>query len=298
MYIPSFQKAGAQAQATEIIVPWPAGGETDLLVRPIVPYLSKHLKRPVNVTNVPGSFGVTGVAEAAKRATDGASLVVVHDYLFSVKRSGKSSVDPLAELIPVCGLISHPSVLGGHSARVVGVDLKSLLKGSQPIEAAWTSGPTSTNFMMLALIARDSGANLRFNGFRSKAAAISALNDGEVTMAEISPEVLADKANTNIVPLAVSSEQRDPLLPATPTLKELGINVSYSVLRGLAVPRGTPEAVRAQLEQACLATARESALNAELSKLGARTVALSGAQFAEALSRSRSLYASGVGPAN
>ena len=51
--------------------------------------------------------------------------------------------------------------------------------------------------------------------------------------------------------LAIASEQRDPDMPDVPTLKELGINIVYEVVRGLVVPKGTPAPVRAKLVEAC-----------------------------------------------
>lgn len=288
----------APVHALEVIVPWPVGGETDLLVRPIGPYLSKHLNRPVTFSNIAGNFGVSGVADLAKRASDGNSVVVVHDYLYSVKRSGKDSIDPAAELRPVCGLISHPSLLASSKLKLKNQDIRALLAKGRPLDVSWTAGPTSTNFTMLALIAQVTGADLRFKGYRSKAAAISALNDGEVELAEIGPEVLADTSSANVVPLAISSEARDARLPSVPTLKELGINVTYAVLRGLAVPRDTPAGVRADLEKACLAAGREKSLDDDLAKLGARAVSLSGDQFVRLFEQSRRLYASGIGPKN
>ena len=57
--------------------------------------------------------------------------------------------------------------------------------------------------------------------------------------------------------LAIASEKRDPEMPNVPTLKELGINIVYEVVRGLLVPKGTPAPVSAKLEEACAKAAKE-----------------------------------------
>ncbi len=287
-----------QAAALELIIPWPEGGETDALIRPIAPFLAKHLGEKVTPINIPGNFGATGVLEAAKRPADGNAVVAVHEYLFSVLRSGKLATDPLAGLKPVCGIVYVPSILGVSKAAAGAKDLKSWLDKSIKLTASWTIGPTSTNFMMLALLEKATGANLNFKQFSSKSAAVSALIDGEVDIAEINPEVLLDPASKGIVPVAISSAARDPRLPNVPTFREQGINVDYSVHRGLAVPQNTPAIVVARLEKACLSAATEGELDQQLAKLGARSVFLTGADYAKYLERNRVNYKSGIGPAN
>jgi tripartite-type tricarboxylate transporter receptor subunit TctC len=68
--------------------------------------------------------------------------------------------------------------------------------------------------------------------------------------------------------LAIASEKRDPEAPSVPTLKELGINVVFAVLRGLIVPKGTPAAVRAKLDDACGKAAKEPAFADAMKKQG------------------------------
>ena len=286
------------AAALELIIPWPEGGETDALIRPIAPFLAKYLGEKVAPVNIPGNFGATGVLEAAKGPADGSAVVAVHEYLFSVVRSGKLAADPLAGLKPVCGIVYVPSILGVNKAASGTKDLKGWLEKSKDLRASWTIGPTSTNFMMLALLKKTTGANLNFKQFSSKSAAVSALVDGEVDVAEINPEVLMDPANKGIVPVAISSPVRDPRLPNIPTLREQGINVDYSVHRGLAVPQNTPASRLARLEKACQAAALDPELDQQLAKLGARSVFVSGPDYAKYLDRNQADYKSGIGPAN
>ncbi len=290
--------SSVQAEALELIIPWPEGGETDALIRPIAPFLAKHLGDKVVPINIPGNFGATGVLEATKRPADGSAVVAIHEYLFSVVRSGKLATDPLAGLKPVCGIVYVPSILGASKAAAGTKDLKSWLDKSKKLTVSWTIGPTSTNFMMLALLEKTTGTHLNFKQFSSKSAAVGALVDGEVDLAEINPEVLLDPANKGIVPLAISSATRDPRLPNIPTFREQGIQVDYSVHRGLAVPQNTPASGLARLEQACQAAARDPELDQQLAKLGARSVFISGADYAKYLDRNRADYKSGIGPAN
>jgi tripartite-type tricarboxylate transporter receptor subunit TctC len=252
----------------------------------------------VTPVNLPGNFGATGVLEAARRPADGSAVVTVHDYLFSVMRSGKLATDPLAGLKPVCGIVYVPSILGMSRAALGGKDPKAWLDKAKKMNVSWTLGPTSTNFMMLALLQKSAGLNLNFKQFSSKSAAVSALVDGEVDLAEINPEVLMDPANNSIVPVAISSPARDARLPNIPTFKEQGINVDYSVHRGLAAPEGTSANMMTRLEKACQAAAADPELDQQLAKLGARSVFMTAADYAKYLARNRANYKSGIGPAN
>lgn len=286
------------AQALELIIPWPEGGETDALMRPIAPFLARQLGEKVAVINLPGNFGATGVQEAAKRPADGSALVTVHEYLFSVQRSGKLASDPLAGLKPVCGIVYVPSILGISKSALAGRDPKNWLDKSRKLNASWTLGPTSTNFMMLALLEKAGGISLNFKQFSSKSAAVSALVDGEVDLAEVNPEVLMDPASKSIVPVAISSPTRDARLPHIPTFREQGIQVDYSVHRGLAAPEGTPSAIMIHLEAACQKAAADPELDQQLARLGARSQFMTGADYARYLARNRTYYKSGIGPAN
>ena len=290
--------AVAPVSALELIIPWPEGGETDALMRPIAPFLAKHLAEKVTPVNLPGNFGATGVLETAKRPGDGNAVVTVHEYLFSVVRSGKLTSDPLSGLKPVCGIVYVPSILGMSRAALGSKDPKAWLDKSKKMNVSWTLGPTSTNFMMLALLEKATGINLNFKQFSSKSAAVSALVDGEVDLAEINPEVLMDPANKGIVPVAISSPVRDARLPNIPTFKEQGINLDYSVHRGLAAPEGTSASMMTRLEKACQTAAADPELDQQLAKLGARSVFMPAAEYVKYLARNRANYKSGIGPAN
>lgn len=283
------------AQAADFVIPWPPGGETDLLMRPIAPHLAKHLQQEVRVVNHPGQFGITGVLGMSKAPADGSTWVVVHDYAFSVEVSGKTEANPLKDLKPFCGIVEVPSVLA-TSRRAIGQrSPRDFIAGIGGMKASWTVGPTSTNYMMLALSAQKLGKPFEFRGYRSKEAAISALIDGEVDLAEvhINEPVPADKG---LVMLGLASDRRDPLHPDLPTLKELGLDVQYRVVRALAVPKATPPVQVALLERACRAAAAEPALARDLAAVGARAHFTPAAEMARLLEDRRTAYLKVMGP--
>ena len=222
--------------------------------------------------------------------------MALHDYAFSVLASGKTNEDPTRDLSAVCGIVEVPSILATNRKALAGRSPEAFLKSRRAFSAAWTIGPTSTNFMMLALVEKAARVRLEFKGYRSKEAAISALNDGEVDLAEVGPIEAGSQGSENIVMLGVASTQRDAGLPQLPTLKELGLDVDYRIVRGLAVPKATPATTQAELERACRAAAADPALDAELARLGARARFTGATDLASLFAARRRLYGSGLGP--
>ena len=288
--------ACAVVSAAELVIPWPPGGETDVLTRPIAPYMAKHLKQAVQVVNQPGQFGMAGVQALAQRAADGTSFVVIHDYAFSVEVSGQTPANPFKDLVPVCGIVEVPSVLATQSRALNNLSVKDFLARRDELRASWTVGPTSTNYMMLALTAQALGRKWDYRGYRSKEAAIGALLDGEVDLAEVHLNEAATGAHA-LVMLGLASDVRDPARPELPTLKELGWDVQFRVIRALAVPRATPADKVAALERACQAAAAEPELAKELAVLGARAKFTSAADMGRLLESRRQLFLRTKGPA-
>ena len=287
--------ASTTAVAADLVIPWPPGGETDLLMRPIAPFMAKHLKQPVRVVNQPGQFGMTGVLATAQAPADGATWVVVHDYAFSVEVSGQTAANPFKDLMPVCGIVEVPSVLATNSKAIGNRSAREFLANPGAWKASWTVGPTSTNYMLLALTSQRMGRSLEYKGYRSKEAAISALLDGEVDLAEVHVNETASGTN-RLVMLGLAAEKRDPLKPDLPTLKELGLDVQFRVVRALAVPKATPAAKVAELETACRAAAAEPELNRELAAVGARAHFTPAAEMARLLESRRTLFQRLTGP--
>ena len=79
--------------------------------------------------------------------------------------------------------------------------------------------------------------------------------------------------------LAIATEQRDPELPNVPTLKELGYNIVYEVVRGLVVPKGTPAPVRAKLVEACGKATSEQAFKDAMKLQGTRVAYLDSGKY-------------------
>src|SRR3954452_3225361 len=102
------------------IVPFPAGGSTDVAARLVGEYLSRSLGQQVYVENKTGANGNIGIEAAAKSAPDGYTILVSTDALSSNPHVYKMSIDPLRELVPVIQLSRQPIVLAAHPSLGIG----------------------------------------------------------------------------------------------------------------------------------------------------------------------------------
>src|SRR5205085_11021838 len=96
------------------IVPFPAGGSTDVAARIIAEYLSRAIGQQVYIENRSGAGGVIGIEAAAKSPPDGYTVLIVPDFVASAPHVYKMNVDPLKDLVPVVQLSRQPVVQAVH----------------------------------------------------------------------------------------------------------------------------------------------------------------------------------------
>src|SRR5262245_8977758 len=138
---------GAQAQdwpsrSLRFIVPFPAGGSTDVGARLVAEHLSRSLGQQIVVENKSGANGNIGMETAAKSAADGYTVLVTTDALSSNPHVYKMNIDPLKELTPVIQLSRQPIVLAAHPSLGVAAlaELIALAKQQPGLRYATGSG--------------------------------------------------------------------------------------------------------------------------------------------------------------
>src|ERR1041385_4126771 len=127
------------------IVPFPAGGSTDVAARLVGDYLSRTLGQPVYVENKTGANGNIGIEAAAKSAPDGYTLLVTADAVASNPHVYAGSVDPIKDLLPLIHLSRQPIVLAAHPALGVNslAELIALARRQPGLRYATGSGVNS-----------------------------------------------------------------------------------------------------------------------------------------------------------
>ena len=250
----------------KMIVPWPAGGDTDNIFRPFAPLLQKQLGQTVVIANVAGASGTKGAKEAKDAPPDGYTLYAVHDYIHSTYYAGVADVQ-YSDFEPICLLSSTASVLTA-SPKTPWSDWKGLLADAKARPGQITVGATlaSTSHFFPALIEKAAGIKFKYVSYEGLAPRMNAILGGHIDLTDSNMTQKGQVEAGKLKFIAIATEKRHPELPNLPTLKELGVNVVYDVNRGIVAPKGTPAPVLAKLESSCTAAAKEPAFAESMRK--------------------------------
>lgn len=238
----------------QLIVPYGAGGSTDVLARAISQVAPKHFPQPLVVVNKTGGGGIPGRVEVVKAKADGYTL------LFGWG-SGEDLVVPHQRPLPydvfkdfetVCRMSVHSIVLAvpAESPHKTLGDLVKWAKTKEYVTASVSTKGGSVDITFL-LFAKAAGIKVTTIPGKGGADAIAKLVGGHVDFGGGHPsEVLPHIKAGRLRGLAVAFDERDPSVPDIPTFREAGYNVvTAGSVKGVAAPNGTPKDVIAYLER-------------------------------------------------
>lgn len=234
------------------IVSFPAGGATDLVTRGLQEAFGRILGQPLIVKNVPGASGTIGTSEVAAAAPDGYTL------LFSP--SGPTVAQPhrmkltydLDSFDPICKLVEQPLVLMAPKTTKFKTiaDLVTDATAAPGKITYGTSGPGSITHLAMLALEKAAGIKLKHVPFKGSADAVQAMLSDTV-------DLYSDQANLvpqfDLFPIAVYGEARVDNFKDTPTVRDAGYDVVMTNYNAIFAPKGTPDAVKAKLGQACKA---------------------------------------------
>ena len=252
----------------KLIVPWAAGGDTDNIFRPFAAEFQKQIGQPVVIANVGGASGTVGAREAKNAAPDGYTLYAVHDYIHSTYYTGVSDV-AYTDFEPVCLISSTPSVLTA-SPKTKWSSWQELLGDAKARPGQITVGATlgSTSHFFPALVEKAAGIKFKYVSYEGLAPRMNAILGGHIDLTDSNLTQKGKVDAGQLKFLAIATEKRSPDLPSVPTLKELGLNVVFSVERGIMAPKGTPGDVLVKLEAACAQAVKDPAFADSMKKQG------------------------------
>src|SRR2546427_5347292 len=222
---------GAQAQdwpsrPLRFVVPFPAGGSTDVGARLVGEHLSRSLGQQIIVENKSGANGNIGMETAAKSAADGYTVLVTTDAVSSNPHIYKMNVDPLKGLTPVVQLSRQPIVLAAHPSLGVAslAELIALARQQPGLRYATGSG-VGAQHMVVQWFASIAGIKLEQVPYRGGAPAINDLIAGHVKLGSLGSTPLIPHYKAGALRLmAQSTQKRSPSLPEVPTYQEAGIH--------------------------------------------------------------------------
>ena len=269
----------------KLIVPWAAGGDTDNIFRPFGQPFQKALGATVVIANVAGASGTVGAREAKGSPPDGYTLYAVHDYIHSTYYTGVSDV-AYTDFEPVCLISSTPSVLTA-SPKTKWSSWQELLGDAKARPGQITVGATlgSTSHFFPALIEKAAGIKFKYVSYEGLAPRMNAILGGHIDLTDSNLTQKGKVDAGQLKFLGIATETRSPEIPGVPTLKELGVNVVFSVERGIMAPKGTPADVLAKLEGACTQAAKDPGFSDSMKKQGTDVRFLDRKGYAEYLQK-------------
>ena len=231
-----------------IVVPFPAGGSADTLVRVVSQSLTKRWGQPVVIENRPGGGTVIAGALVAKAPADGYTLLVVANSLpINAKLRTNLPYDGLRAFDPVAQLVHSPQVIAVNSASTYRSlhDLLADAKSRPGTLSYSTVGPATTQHIAGEAFKRQTGTDFTYAAFTGGALAANAVLGNHVTMVLTNlNEVASMLESGKLRPLAVTTRERLDGLPQVPTVIEQGVKDYEAVVWfGLAAPAGTPQEV-------------------------------------------------------
>jgi tripartite-type tricarboxylate transporter receptor subunit TctC len=252
----------------KMIVPWAAGGDTDAIHRIIAGSMEKQMGKPVVVVNVAGASGTVGAREAMKAAPDGYTILAIHDFIHTTYYTGVADLS-YKDFEPVALLTATPSVFAAYG-KAPWKSMKELIEDAKKRPEQITVGASlgSTSHFFPAMIGQAAGIKWKYVSYEGTAPRMTALMGSHVLLGETNLTQLDKVKAGQIKMLAIATRARVSEVPEMPTLKELGIDIEYAVNRGIVVPKGTPDAALAKLEDACGKAMRDPAVVEAMKKQG------------------------------
>jgi tripartite-type tricarboxylate transporter receptor subunit TctC len=281
------------AKPVTIIMPYSAGGSSDLLTRAVAKHLSEQWGRNVVVENRAGASGMIGAELASKATPDGYTLLsTTSSYAGTVAIRAKLPFDPVKSFVPVAMIARAPVVLAVHP----GVPVKSVkefiaLAKQRPLNYS-SSGTGGNNHFAMELLASAAGIKMQHIPYKGIAPAVVALISGEVdAVIASSPAVMAQVKAGKARALGVSSLKPTPLVPGLPAIAESGVpGYSYENWWAIFAPAGTPANVLNTLNSSINKVLVSPEMKQLLEREGAGAEPMSLAQLADLLPREISRY--------
>jgi tripartite-type tricarboxylate transporter receptor subunit TctC len=278
--------ARAQAYPTRpvrIVVPYPPGGNTDLLARLIGQWLSERLGQPFVIENRPGAGGNIGTEAVVKAAPDGSTLLMVNSAnAINTTLYERLSFNFLRDIVPVAGLIRVADVMEVHPsvpAKTVPEFIAYAKANSGKISMASAgigTGPHVTGelFKMMA------GVNMVHVPYRGTGPALTDLIGGQVQIYfDGLPTSIEHIRSGELRALAVTTATRSEVLPDIPALSEVLPGFEASFWGGFGAPRNTPAEIVDKLNKEINTALADPKIKARLADLGAEPMSMTPAEF-------------------
>jgi len=286
------QKAYPQ-RAIELIVPFAAGGGTDVLARALAEAARPHLSQDLIVLNRAGASGAVGWSELVNAKPDGYKIGIITVELTMIPHMGLTKVHSDA-LLPVARLNADPATIAVRAdSPFQTIEDLIAAAGKEPnAVSVGNAGPGSLGHLAAAALQDKVGVQFNHAPYRGANPAVLDLLGGHIEAVAVTPvEVATYVADGKIRPLAIMADARIGAgWENVPTLKERDIDLLIGGWRGLAVPRDTPDEIVQTLRNAMAQTLEEPALRKTMAELNMGEGYLDQADFQALIERDNAVF--------
>lgn len=262
------------ARPVTMIVPFAAGGPTDVVARSLAEAMRKHIGQTVVVENVGGAGGTIGTARVAKASPDGYTVLLMH-IGFSTAPSlyRKLSYDAANDFQPIGLTVDVPMTMIARDNFPASnfAEFLTYVKANGSKLSMANAGIGSASHLCGLMFASTIGVDLQTIPYKGTAPAMNDLLGKQVDfMCDQTTNTTGQIKGGKVKAYAVSSKARVPSLPDLPTMDEAGLkNFEVGIWHGLWAPKGTPQAVTDKLQAALKAGLEDPSFKNRMTELGA-----------------------------
>ena len=270
-----------------IVVPFAAGGTSDILARLLGQKLQEKLKQTVIVENKAGAGGVIGADVVAKSPPDGYTLLLgtISSNAINPALQPKMPYDAGKDFVPVffIGNIANVLLVGAAQPYQSVKELIAAAKAKPGTIAYGTAGTGSSQHLSGVKFSLDAGIDLVHVPYKGSGPSMQDLIAGQIPMSFETALVAIPQINAGKVrALAVTPARRAKVLPDTPTLAEAGLKgFDVASWQAIFAPAGTPKAIVDRLNAELTKIVAETQVAARLYTMGVENVPMTPAQFAD-----------------
>src|SRR5581483_1801640 len=264
--------AGYPERTIKIVVPFPAGGPTDVAARLVAQSLAAKFGKGVIVENHSGAGGRIGAKVVAGAAPDGYTLLLGGTNVNAIGAIYRElSFDPVKSFAPIA-VVCVDSLAIAISPRVAANNFNEFVQYAKqhPGQLKYGASPGIYTQFAGEYFKLKTGTDILFVPYKGGAPAVTDALGGHIEMVvNNKSNLLPQFKDGKLKALAVTSRNRWPELPQTPTMREVGIlGFPEEVLFGLLVPAGTPQAIVTQLNKAVNEALQSAQVRASLDSIG------------------------------
>jgi tripartite-type tricarboxylate transporter receptor subunit TctC len=275
------------AKQIRLVVPFPAGGPTDIVARPFAQMLGDALRSTVVVDNRGGAGGSLGADSVAKAAPDGQTLLMatVGTHAINPALYKKLSYDPVRDFTPIAMIAMAPVAIVVNPAQPISnlAELVALARTMPGKLNYGSAGVGTPGHLTGAMFKAAAGIDIQHVPYKGSAPALTDLIAGQTQiMFDPLQSVLSNVQGGRLRAIAVSSKMRSSVLPNVPTISESGHNdFETTAWWGVFAPASLSAATAGSLIAAAEQIVRSDAFRSKLEPLGVIFAALTGGAFAE-----------------